>query len=326
MRMSCVVLSLVLTFGMIGNFRGLVSAATPSSPAQQAAAQVNATTITYQELNEEFRARTRVPFERVQADPQAQRIRRQILEQMINEELLGQQAALEKVSVGPELVNERFQNIQGRFPSEAAFNQELNSRGLTAEQLKNNIQKGLMRERIINKEVFEKVSVAPEELKPYFQMHRDNYAQEEAVHARHILIKVAPDASPEDDQKAKNRAQAVLAKAKKREDFARLAKQYSEGPSSVKEGDLGYFGRGKMVKPFEDAAFNLKAGEISDLVRTQFGYHIIKVEEKTEAKRLSYKEAEDQVKKDLTREKTVARYGEYIKGLREKAEVTVNVK
>lgn len=325
MRSVCIIFSLALTFGTIAALPGFVSAATPPSPAQDIAAKVNGETITYQALNTEFRARTRVPFERVQADPQAQRIRKQILEQMIDEKLLGEQAMRGQISVEPEMVNERFQNVQARFPSEAAFTQELNSRGLTPEQLKNNIRKGLMTEQLINKEVIDKVSVSPAELEPYFQKHRDDYVQEEAVHARHILIKVASDASPEDDQKAKDRAEAVLAKAKKGEDFAQLAKQHSEGPSSAQEGDLGYFGRGKMIKPFEDAAFTIKVGEISGLVRTQFGYHIIKVEDKLEAKQLSYKEAEDQVKKDLTREKTIARYGEYIKGLREKATVTVNL-
>lgn len=325
MRSVCIIFSLALTFGTIAALPGTVSAATPPSPAQDIAAKVNGETITYQALNTEFRARTRVPFEKVQADPQAQRIRKQILEQMIDEKLLGEQAKRGKISVEPEMVNERFQNIQARFPSEAAFTQELNSRGLTPEQLKKNIRNGLMTEHLINKEVIGKVSVAPEELEPYFQKHRGDYMQEETVHARHILIKVASDASPEDDQKAKDRAEAVLAKAKKGEDFAQLAKQHSEGPSSAQEGDLGYFGRGKMIKPFEDAAFTLKVGEISGLVRTQFGYHIIKVEDKLEAKQLSYKEAEDQVKKDLTREKTIARYGEYIKGLREKAKVTVNL-
>lgn len=140
------------------------------------------------------------------------------------------------------------------------------------------------------------------------------------------MIKVASDASPEDDRKAKKRAKAVLAKAKKGEDFAQLAKQYSEGPSKTREGDLGYLGRGKTVKPFEDAAFKLKVGEISDLVRTQFGYHIIKVEDRQEAKQLSYQEAEDRVKADLTKQKATARYQKFIEGLRKKAKITINLK
>jgi peptidyl-prolyl cis-trans isomerase C len=223
-------------------------------------------------------------------------------------------------------VDQRFERLQARFPSEEAFNQELGRRGLTAEQLKQNIRKGLMRQQILNKEVLDKVSVSPKESETFFQEHKDKYVQEEAVHARHILIKAAPDASPEDDGKAKNRAQEVLAKAKKGEDFGKLAKQYSEGPSKEREGDLGYFGRGQMVKPFEDAAFSLKVGEISGLVRTQFGYHIIKVEERQQAKVLSYEEAKDQVKADVTKEKVNARYREYIEGLRKKAKITVNLK
>jgi parvulin-like peptidyl-prolyl isomerase len=105
-----------------------------------------------------------------------------------------------------------------------------------------------------------------------------------------------------------------------------LATEYSDGPTKAKGGDLGYFGRGKMLKPFEEAAFKLKVGEISDLVRTQFGYHIIKAEGRREAKQTSFAEAKDQVREDLTREKTHTRYQDYLKDLRQKAKLTVNLK
>ncbi len=323
MRHSFLVLSLLLT---IGGLPRSLAAAPPPATAKDVAAQVNARAITYQELNREFRARTRVPFESVQADPRAQRIRKQILDQIVNERLLEQEAERQKLSVASDAVEARVQALQARFPSPEAFNQELSRRGLTTAQLRKNIKRGLLRQEVINKEIFEKISVSPEELRAYFQKHRDTYVQEEKVHARHILIQVAPDASPEDDQKAKARATAVLAKARKGGDFAQLAKQHSEGPSGERGGDLGYFGRGKMVKPFEDAAFRLKAGQVSDLVRTQFGYHIIKVEEKVAAKRLSYAEAKDQVESDLTREKANAQFREFINALREKGKVTINLK
>ncbi|MEE8225133.1 MAG: peptidylprolyl isomerase [candidate division NC10 bacterium] len=326
MRIWVIVLSLAVTFGTMGSFQEVVAAAPPSAPAKGVVAQVNGKTITYQELNNEFRARTRRPFERVQADPQWKNIRKQILEQIINEELLWMEAERQKLPVAQEAIDTRFKKLHARFPSTEVFNQELKARGLTAEQVKKDLRKGLMRQQIINKEVFDKVSVSPRESEFFFQGHKDTYVKGEAVHARHILIKVASDASPEDDRKAKKRAKAVLAKAKKGEDFAQLAKQYSEGPSKTREGDLGYLGRGKTVKPFEDAAFKLKVGEISDLVRTQFGYHIIKVEDRQEAKQLSYQEAEDRVKADLTKQKATARYQKFIEGLRKKAKITINLK
>ena len=319
-----VVLALALALGLMGSPWSLVSAAPP--PAQDAAAQVNGKKITYQELNGEFLARTRVPFDKVQDDPQAQQARKELLQQLIDGELVLEQAERQKVTVTPQSVDEQVKSIRARFPSDEAFTQALGASGLTPEGLKANIKKGMLRQQILNKEVLEKVAVSPKEVETFFNEHKDTYVQEEAVHARHILIKVAPDASPEDDQKAKERAKAVLAKAKKGEDFSKLAAQYSEDSSKDSGGDLGYFGRGRMVKPFEEAAFALKAGQISDPVRSQFGYHIIKVEARREAKRLSLVEAKEWVEKDLTREKARVRYGEYVAGLREKAKITVNLK
>lgn len=326
MRNCLLVRSLALTFGAMGTLAGFASAAPPPASAKAVAAQVNGRTITYQELNTEFRARTRRPFETVEANPQWQRIRKQILERIIDEQLLDEEAARQKISVPPEDIDQRFKKLEARFPSAEAFNQELSRRGLTADQLKTNIRKGLMRHQLLKKEVLDEIAVSPEELEAFYQAHKDKYAQEEAVRARHILIRVAPDASPEDDKKAKDKARAVLVKAKEGEDFAQLAKEYSEGPTKDRGGDLGYFGRGQMVKPFEDAAFSLKAGEIRGPVRTKFGYHIIKVEDKQEAKQLPYKEAKDQVKEDLTDEKANARYQEYVAQLRKKATITVNLK
>lgn len=326
MRSRLLVLSLALTFGVMSALRGSVSAAPPPASGKAVAAQVNGRSITYQELDIEFQARTRRPFETVQADPQWQHVRKQILEQIINEELLEVEATRQKLSVPPEAVDAHFKNLQARFPSPEVFNQEVSRRGLTADKLKQNIQKGLLRHELLEKEVLKKVTTSPQELNAFYQAHKDKYVQEEAVHARHILIRVAPDASPEDDKKAKEKATAVLVKGKKGEDFAQLAKEYSEGPTKDRGGDLGTFSRGQMLKPFEDAAFSLKAGEIGGPVRTQFGYHIIKVEEKQTFKQLPYQEVEGRVKDDLTNEKANARYQEYVAELRTKAKITVNLK
>ena len=98
-----------------------------------------------------------------------------------------------------------------------------------------------------------------------------------SVRASHILIQVYPDDSQKEKKLAREKIENILMQAKAGENFAELARKYSEGPSSINEGDLGFFSRDMMVKPFEDAAFSLMKGEISDVVETQFGYHIIKV-------------------------------------------------
>ena len=325
MRRWMYALSLALTCGAMVSLLGSASAEPPPSPEQEIAARVNGSIITYQDLDSEFRARTRVSFETVQDDPRAQAARKQLLEHLIDEQLLLAEAEKQKLRVATATVDERFDNIRSRFPSQEAFNQALSSSGITAQKLKANIRQGLLRQQVIDQEVLQKVSVSPEELRSFFDEHKDDYVQEEAVHARHILFRVAADASPEDDQQAKTRAMDVLAKAKKGDDFAKLAQEFSEGPTKDTGGDLGYFSRGKMLKPFEDAAFQLKVGEISDPVRTTFGYHIIKVEDRKEAKRLTYEEAEGLVRERVTEEKAMVAYRQYVTILRSKAKVSVNL-
>jgi peptidyl-prolyl cis-trans isomerase D len=118
------------------------------------------------------------------------------------------------------------------------------------------------------------------DVQAYYDAHQDDYRRPDEVRARHILFKVAPDASADDKAAARKTAAEVLAKAKGGADFAELAKQYSQDASASNGGDLGRFGHGVMTPAFESAAFALEPGQISDIVETPFGLHIIKLEEK----------------------------------------------
>lgn len=123
------------------------------------------------------------------------------------------------------------------------------------------------------------VEITEKEIESYYEYNAKMYNQPKQVKAKHILLKVEQGDTEEVKNKVKKRAEKVLEKARKGEDFAALAKEYSEGPSKSQGGDLGYFKTGQMEPPFEEAAFALKKGEISDLVQTRFGYHIILVED-----------------------------------------------
>lgn len=153
------------------------------------------------------------------------------------------------------------------------------------------------------KDYVAQVKIPDDEISAYYEEHPSEFQKPKTVEARHILIKVAPDASPEEVAKAKARIEKILQKAKDGQDFAELAKQYSEGPSRDKGGYLGTFRREAMVKPFSDKAFSMKAGEISDPVRTQFGWHIIKVEKVNEATTTSLADAKAEIRKKLADER-----------------------
>ena len=139
----------------------------------------------------------------------------------------------------------------------------------------------------------------------YYEDNISMYTQDEQVRARHILFKVDPDTSPEDQAKIAEKAASVLERAKKGEDFAELAKEFSDDTSKSEGGDLGYFSRGSMVKEFENAAFSLKKGEISDLVKTAYGYHIIKVEDVKEGSVKPYAEVRDQIESTMKKNVTM---------------------
>jgi peptidyl-prolyl cis-trans isomerase D len=145
--------------------------------------------------------------------------------------------------------------------------------------------------------------VSDAEVQKYYDEHAAEYEKPEQVHARHILFRFAPGATAEDKAKVRQRAEEVLAKVKAGEDFAALAKQYSEDASAAQGGDLGSFTRGKMVAPFERAAFSLAPGETSDLVESPFGLHIIKVDSKESAHTQTLEEVRAQIADKLKQEK-----------------------
>lgn len=144
------------------------------------------------------------------------------------------------------------------------------------------------------------IKVSDQDVRDYYEENIASYRVKKEVRARHILFRLAESAPEEEDKKVKERAASVLKKARAGEDFAALAKEYSEGPTKAAGGDLGYFSEGQMVKPFESAAFKLKKGEISDLVKTPFGYHIIKSEDVREARTKTLEEVREQIAKNLS--------------------------
>jgi len=148
------------------------------------------------------------------------------------------------------------------------------------------------------------VKISDDEISEYYEENLAEFQNPKTVEASHILIKVDPEATPEDVAKARERIEAISQKAKDGQDFAELAKQFSEGPSKDKGGYLGTFRREAMVKPFSDKAFAMKAGEISDPVKTQFGWHIIKVEKVNEATTTALAEAGDEIRKKLAAERS----------------------
>jgi peptidyl-prolyl cis-trans isomerase C len=284
---------------------------------------VNGIPITTQELNRSFQAHVQVPYSTVQEDPRAKEILRQILDNLIDRELLLQQAKSLKMAVPPQQVDAQMQQLAERFPSPEAFEQALTAQNFTVDTVKKDVENQMLRQQLVKKEILDKVNVSARDVQSFYDKNKNKYVEEEQVRARHILIKVPQEVSPAEDAKLKGRADDALKRAKKGEDFAALAKELSDDGSKETGGDLGFFPRGRMVAGFEEAAFALQPGQMSEIIRTQFGYHIIKVEERKAGRALPFDEAKGQVKEDLTQEQTYERYQQYVAGLRGKAKVEV---
>lgn len=178
----------------------------------------------------------------------------------------------------------------------------------------------------LKKEVSDKISVKEDDVEAYYRSHKEEFTEPETVRARHILVKVEPSASEEDKKKAREKAEDILKKARAGEDFSRLASEFSDDPGSkAKGGDLGFFSKGRMVPEFEKAAFALKPGALSSIVETQFGFHIIKVEEKKESFLEPYDKVKDRIRDKALNQKRNAQISEFIEKAMKDAGVEFNM-
>ncbi|MEJ2222305.1 MAG: peptidylprolyl isomerase, partial [Desulfobacterales bacterium] len=254
-------------------------------------------------------------------DGQMAQMKNEVLESLIERELLFQESNKKGIQVISEAVSNQLQKIKQRYPNPEEFKKLLSSMGLTESDVLSQIARGMAIQELIDKEVAEKIKVSDEETKSFYDRNPQLFQQPEQVKASHILIKVQSNAPDEQKAEARKKIETVQQKVQKGEDFATLAKTYSEGPSGPRGGDLGYFRRGQMVKPFEEAAFSLKPNETSDIVETQFGYHLIKVDDKKPATKMAYAEVKDRLSEHLKKQKTDSETNAYIETLRKDAKI-----
>ncbi|MGD9043075.1 MAG: peptidylprolyl isomerase [Desulfobacterales bacterium] len=286
-------------------------------------AVVNGTVITHGEfdrvLNYELKraAQSGQPIQ----DAQMPQIENNVLDGLIVGELLFQETRKQGIEVKPETVAEQLAVVKQRFPSEAEFNKALEENNLTESKIKADIKRDMAIQQLLDKEVDQKIQISDDESKTFYDTNPQLFQQPEQVKASHILIKVAEDAPDEQKAEARKKINEIQQKVKKGEDFAELAKTHSEGPSAPRGGELGFFGRGQMVKPFEDAAFDLKPNETSDVVETRFGYHLIKVSDKQPAKKIAYADVKDRINKHLKDQKLRTERQLYFEKLKKDAKI-----
>jgi peptidyl-prolyl cis-trans isomerase C len=309
-------------------------AATPQAPAPAAAAKsvpaqlpevvarVNGEAISGKDLDDAVRA---IAGRAGPIPPdERDRVYRGVLDNMIGYRLMIQEAKARKITVPDAEVDAQVAQIRAQFPSDAQFQQALTAQRTTLEAVRNDARDGMSADKLVESEIAGKVAVKPEAVTDFYQKNQDKFQQGPRVHASHILIGIPQNADAATKQQAKAKADGLLKDLKAGKDFAAAAKENSQDPGSAPNGgDLGYFEQGQMVPPFEQAAFALKPGEVSEVVETQFGYHIIKVAEKQESRVVPLEEAKGQIEEYLTQQNRHAQTELFVNALRAKAKVEI---
>ncbi len=225
--------------------------------------------------------------QKISSPEELEKLRKNLLEQMINDRLLLSQAQKDTLlKINDKEIDQTLESqlgkIKSQFPSEEAFQNELKAEGLTESELRRRyreqIQEQLLRDKLISSRL-SKVNISSREVKEFYQNYKDSLPeQSESAKMSQIFLKIEPTQRTLDSLKSLTRM--ILEKARAGTDFSELAREYSEDPSAKEGGDLGFLKRGEILPEFEAKAFSLSPGEISDVVQTPLGFHIIKLDEK----------------------------------------------
>lgn len=257
---------------------------------KDAAAEVNGEVITQDELNEILN----------------NTYGNDILEALISEKLIEQAASKKNLTVSKAEIDDEYQTVVDSYGGDEAFKETIAASGVTEAQVKADIKSYLLAEKLLKPGI----KISEDEMKQYFEDNKASFATDDQVKASHILVA---------DEKTANEIKEKLANG---EDFAKLAKEYSTDTSTKDNGgDLGYFSEGDMVAEFEEVAFTLAVNEISSPVKTDYGYHIIKVVEKKEATEAKYEDHKKEIEATLLDEKLSTEYTSWLEDAKKDADI-----
>ena len=248
--------------------------------------------------------------------------KKNILYQLIEDKLILQEAHKIGMPATDEEVAERLEQIKSQFSSSQEFKSALASQGLTVVDLKEKYREQLIKEKMVNREVRSRVSVTPIEIALFYEKNEDDFNLPAQVKVMTIMIRKS-EADPESNTDSLKKIKMIELKIAEGEDFAKLAREYSQDPSAVDGGDMGYIGKGQMMKKIDEVIFSLQPGEISETIETPVGYHVFKIVEVKEAGAESFDEARMQIENYLFQEKAKERFDEWMTNLKENAYISV---
>lgn len=248
-------------------------------------------------------------------------MKEKVINSLINRELLFQQSKAKGITTNAAEIDNSIEQIKQKLEAGQSFQSLLTEMGITLETLRHQVGQANAIQKLLEVVVYPQAMVSEKDSRIFFENNPQYFKKPEQVKASHILIQVAPDAGNEEKLTARKKIEDIQKKIAAGDDFANLAKQYSEGPSKSRGGDLGYFDRKKMVKPFSDAAFDLQPGQVSDIVETNFGFHLIKVADKKAKSAYAFEDIKDRLRELLQQQKIQQETVRYLEELRKTAQV-----
>ncbi len=272
-------------------------------------------------LKEEITAEDRLgKQERMQA------LSRQVLEKLIEEKLIDQEVKKSGIKISSKEIEATVEEIKRRNgATQEDLEKALAIEGMTLETYKKQIEKSIQRQRLINLSVKVDEKAGEKELREFYQKNISRYRINETYRPSQILFVIPKGSTPEEIREIRKKCQKVLEKIKKGEDFGEMALLYSEDTSNRDHGDLGYFRKGELLPVFEKEALRLKVGEVSGIIRTEFGFHIIKLLDRKGTDPLPFEEIRERVKAEYYDGEMEKAFKQYLSTLREKAVIEIKL-
>ncbi len=274
-------------------------------------AQVNEDQISAKEFEREFKELILEPGKEVKEEG-LENLKQAYLDQVIERKLLVQEARRTGIKVSPEELNQAISEIKKDYPGEG-FGEKLGLKGITLEEWRVRLEEKLLAEKVMRNASRPQEKIDEKEALQYYEEHRSSFQLGRRVRARQIVLADGEEAIQ------------ILKRLKKGESFEKLAKEKSLGPEKIQGGDLGYFSQGEKPTEF-DRVFDMEVGTLSEVIKSPYGYHIFKLEEKIEPRQIPFEEAKSGILEELGRRKGEENYQKWFNGLKGRAKVKVNKK
>lgn len=288
-------------------------------------AVVNNEVITQRDLEQELApiyAQYKSAYQPEELETLMEEARLNILKQMIEDRLMLQEAREIRIQVSDEEIEEKLEWVKVKFESEIEFMDVLEMEGITVRDLEAQYREQIMVAKIIGREVTSKVMISPQEVSDYYTLHPEEFIEPEKVKVLNILIR--PEKPSEKSWgRARRKAEALLNRLRDGADFRELARDYSQGPNPDHGGDMGYLAKGQMLTEIDEVIFNLGIGEVSGLIKTKLGYHILKIEDRTAERVKEPSEVQDKIEEIIFKEKFEQRFKEWMEKLKENAYISI---